>query len=97
MFFDVANRVRPIITTRQLLLTFRPYHPAIEQACEAIQSQISSGTSSDTTEINVHAWLSRASLEFIAQGGLGRSLDSLKDDNISPYAKAIRDLVFVII
>ncbi len=63
--------------------------------CEAIQTQISSATSSEEAEINVHAWLSRASLEFIAQGGLGRSLDNLKGNDISPYVKAIRDLVFV--
>ncbi|KLO15341.1 cytochrome P450 [Schizopora paradoxa] len=86
--------LNPVFHIKHMRKLVGVFFDVANRACEAIQTQISSTTStSEGAEINVHAWLSRASLEFIAQGGLGRSLDTLKDDSISPYAKAIRDLV----
>ena len=59
------------------------------QLCFAIQNKLKQGP----MEINVNEWTSRTALEFIAQGGLGTSLDSLIDGEASSYTKLSKQLV----
>lgn len=40
-------------------------------------------------------WLSRAALEYIGQGGLGYSFDSLDESKTNDYSEAIKMLMFV--
>lgn len=44
-------------------------------------------------EINILDWTSRTALEFIAQGGLGTSLDPLVSDEPSSFSKLVKDFV----
>ena len=46
-------------------------------------------------EINMFEWLNRTTLEMVAQSGLGRSLDSLKDGQANPYSIAIKNVLYV--
>ncbi|KAI0718403.1 cytochrome P450 [Cerioporus squamosus] len=45
------------------------------------------------TEIDMMGWISRTALELVAQAGLGSSLDSLEDDNASPYGEALKAFI----
>lgn len=45
--------------------------------------------------MNVYLWASRAGLEFIARGGLGTSLDSLKDGETSTFTELVKEMVYV--
>ena len=59
--------------------------------CSSINSQLKSYP----TEIDMYLWASRGSLEFIAQGGLGTSLDTLKEGESSNYTLLIKEMVYV--
>lgn len=96
VFYAVSDRVssNPTYTPVEELTI-------LVQMCAAIQEQLdytniprpSVDEKESGVELNMHAWLSRASLEFIGQGGLGRSLDSLKEGDMSEHTRAIREVV----
>lgn len=61
------------------------------QLCSALSEKLKGGA--PTQEVNVNEWASRTALEFIAQGGLGTSLDPLVDGETSSYTKLSKQLV----
>ena len=61
----------------------------IFQLCSVFESKLASGQ----TEINVYEWTGRTSLELLAQGGLGTSLDPLIDGVESEHAKLVKEMV----
>ena len=49
-----------------------------------------------TEQIELSRWLSRAALEYIGQGGLGYSFDSLAPDAVPhPYAASVKEFMSV--
>ncbi|PIL27290.1 cytochrome P450 [Ganoderma sinense ZZ0214-1] len=58
-----------------------------------LRDGIASHLRDNWTEVDMLTWISRASLELIGQAGLGCSLDSLRDGNISAYGQALKSLV----
>ena len=52
----------------------------------AITAQVQDGD----REVDVHAWMGRAALELVGQGGLGHSFDPLESEMEDPYGKAIK-------
>lgn len=53
-------------------------------------------THSESTNIDVLAWMSRAALELIGQGGIGYSFDPLIEDVSDAYADAAKYFVCVL-
>ena len=43
--------------------------------------------------MDIYGWASRVSLEFIAQGGMGTSLDDLRENGSSNLAKLVKEMV----
>ena len=54
----------------------------------AVKSQVRSGSG----EVDVLAWMGRAALELIGQGGLGYSFDPLTEDMQDSYGHALKTL-----
>lgn len=46
-------------------------------------------------ELDILNWMSRTALEFIAQGGIGVSVDPLTRDTTDEYSQAVKELVSV--
>ncbi|KAI5116715.1 hypothetical protein M0805_003227 [Coniferiporia weirii] len=67
------------------------FGPITQKVCKAIESKLSGGPA--VQEINMYEWTSRTALEFIAQGGLGTSLDTLVDGEMGDYTKLVKEMV----
>ena len=57
----------------------------------AITAQVQDGPE----EVDVHAWMGRAALELVGQGGLGHSFDPLTEDVVDSYADAVKSFACV--
>lgn len=55
-------------------------------------------TKDKPAELDMLAWMSRAALEIIGQGGLGTSIDPLLPDpnSITAYGKSIKNLMYAV-
>ena len=58
--------------------------------CCQLGDRIESEARSGKAEVNVMGWFSRAALDYIGQGGLGHSFDSLDVGNKNVYGNAIK-------
>lgn len=47
------------------------------------------------TTVDIMAWLSRAALELVGQGGLGVSMDTLGDPTPNPLADSVKMMMWV--
>lgn len=60
----------------------------------AIHNQLTSAPDgSNTQDIDMLNWMTRAALEMVGQGGLGHSFDTLEKDELNPFVEAIKSLV----
>jgi hypothetical protein len=62
------------------------------QLREVLTKQVREGKK----DIDVMAWLSRAALECIGQGGIGYSFDALSETNENHYNEAVKMLMYVL-
>lgn len=86
----VLNPVFSVKHMRNLLPIFTPIS---EKLCTVLETKIALGQS----EIDVYGWAGRTALEFIAQGGLGTSLDSLVDGEESSHSALVKEMVYVFV
>lgn len=61
------------------------------QLCDKVEDEIRDGKA----EVNVMGWFSRAALEYIGQGGLGYSFESLDLNKKNVYGDAVKMFVYV--
>ncbi|KAJ7170583.1 cytochrome P450 [Mycena crocata] len=54
----------------------------------ALETKVQNGPQ----EVDMLLWMSRTALELVGQAGLGYSFDTLKDDEIAPYVRSIKNL-----
>lgn len=54
-------------------------------------------THSESADIDVLGWMSRAALELIGQAGIGYSFDPLTEDVPDAYAEAVKDFACVLV
>jgi cytochrome P450 len=88
LFYEVIHRVR----IRILILCVVIHHLTCDvQLRTAVERKVEN----ETTEIDLHNWMSRTALELVGQGGLGYSFDPLTDDTRNEYGDAIKRLMCV--
>lgn len=94
IFSPITRKVSAYVTNDFLYMNIYK-----SQLCAVFESKLVSSAdgnaqSAGQMEINVYEWTGRTSLELLAQGGLGTSLDSLVDGVESEHAKLVKEMVY---
>ncbi|EJD06281.1 cytochrome P450 [Fomitiporia mediterranea MF3/22] len=81
--------LNPVFSAKHMRDLLPAFWPVTQKLCKVFESKLEVGA----TEINVYEWAGRSSLELLARGGLGTTLDSLVDGEVSEHAKLIKEMV----
>ncbi|TDL20266.1 cytochrome P450 [Rickenella mellea] len=83
--------LNPVFSTQHMRDLAPVFHCITRKLTDAIEYHLGSGSQ----EIDLYDWMSRTTLEMIAQAGLGYSIDSLEPESDSPttYGKLIKHLI----
>lgn len=84
--------LNPVFSAKHMRELVNIFLPISRKLCSSVTSQLRSVP----TEVDMYMWTSRGALEFIAQGGLGTSLDTLKVGEISDYTKLVKEMVPIV-
>ncbi|KAI0786740.1 cytochrome P450 [Abortiporus biennis] len=83
--------MNPLFSIAQLRSITPTFQNVARKLCAAITTQVQSRRT-DSGEIDVLDWLSRAALELIGQGGLGYSFDQLVEGKPNELGDAIKNI-----
>ncbi|THH27655.1 hypothetical protein EUX98_g6535 [Antrodiella citrinella] len=84
--------LNPAFSTSNMQDMLPAIQPIAQKLCASLTSQIS--RAGGMTEIDTLEWMSRTSIEYIAQAGMGYSFDSLDNNNLaSDYVQALKQIV----
>ncbi|KAL1946289.1 hypothetical protein VTO73DRAFT_15416 [Trametes versicolor] len=81
----------PVFSAKHLRTVVPIFYQVTDKLIQAISNRVP--THSESTDIDVLAWMSRAALELIGQGGIGYSFDPLIEDISDAYADAAKYFV----
>lgn len=82
--------LNPVFSIAHLRRVTPVFYEVMNRLSKGIEKQL------DTTsnnEVDLLAWMGRAALELIGQGGFGHSFDPLVEQTPNPYADAVKSLV----
>lgn len=89
IFYSVVHRV---CTYKQRCNARKPdLSPNLLQMSNGIETEVGN----KVTTVDIMAWLSRAALELVGQGGLGVSMDTLGDPTPNPLADSVKMMMWV--
>ncbi|KAL7282889.1 hypothetical protein ACG7TL_002304 [Trametes sanguinea] len=78
--------LNPLFSTKHLRAMTPIFYGVVHKLHDAISSRVTDGSQ----ELDVLAWMGRAALELIGQGGLGHSFDPLTEDVPDEYAASVK-------
>ncbi|OCB91363.1 cytochrome P450 [Sanghuangporus baumii] len=85
--------LNPVFSVKHMRGLLPIFWPITQKLIGVFEAKIARSETNGITEINVYEWAGRTSLEFIAQGGVGTSLDQLVDGVDSEYSKLVKEMV----
>ena len=90
VFYPIAHKVSHLLPWVLSICTWSLLDLGL-QLRDILSEQVREGKK----DIDVMAWMSRAALEYIGQGGLGYSFDALDVTKVNKYNTAIKMLAYV--
>ncbi|KLO16320.1 cytochrome P450 [Schizopora paradoxa] len=81
--------LNPVFSLKHMRGLLPIFYPVSHQLRDVLVRKVKNGEE----EINVMAWMSRAALEYIGQGGFGYTFDALNENSRSEYSEAVKMLV----
>ncbi|KAH9940534.1 cytochrome P450 [Epithele typhae] len=92
--FDVQHkRQRKMLTPVFNAAYLRGITPTFYSIAGKLRNAISAQVQNTTTEVDMVAWMGRAALEIVGQGGLGHSFDPLVEETKNEYTEAVKQFV----
>ncbi|KAF9235019.1 cytochrome P450 [Melanogaster broomeanus] len=67
--------------------------PMFKEVSTTLRDAIAAQVQDRPRDINMLDWFSRTAFDIVGQTGLGYSFDSLKEGLVSPYTKAVKNLI----
>ncbi|KLO12917.1 cytochrome P450 [Schizopora paradoxa] len=81
--------LNPVFSLKHMRGLISTFYPIAHQVRDIIVQKVQKGE----CEIDVMEWMSRAALEYIAQGGLGHTFNALSEDDQDEFVTAINMIV----
>ncbi|KAH8115673.1 cytochrome P450, partial [Phellopilus nigrolimitatus] len=81
--------LNPVFSLKHMRELLPVFHPITHKLHTVLEREVSKGKE----HIDVMAWVSRAALEYIGQGGLGYSFDALDERETNTYSEALKSML----